>query len=265
MFSYVDLNIRTGLESDGKLITIDISGDIVDFSDSKAHISILGPVPIPRSFGKEEKTLDWYCFVRRTELSLVVEAGKRTAEGESEAFRKLVDSTMSVNSIFALPGLLEAEEPLIRLHSCCLTGDIFGSMRCDCGPQLNEAFQQISSHGSGAVVYMSGHEGRGIGLWAKAITYILQDSGQDTYQANASLGLPDDCREFGDAAVVLKFLLRGNPIKLLSNNPDKKRQLEENGQKVSNSVALVAGVSKYNKRYLKAKKSKGHSFDDFEE
>jgi GTP cyclohydrolase II len=165
---------------------------------------------------------------------------------------------MSVNSVMAIEGLREAAQPLVRIHSCCLTGDVFGSRRCDCGPQLEQAFEQIKDAGAGAVVYMSGHEGRGIGLWAKAVTYLLQDSGQNTYQANAALGLPEDSRDFSDAAVVLRYLLKGRPLRLLSNNPDKRAQLEQHGQAISEVVPLIAGVCEHNLRYMRAKREKGH-------
>ena len=94
--------------------------------------------------------------------------------------------------------------PIVRVHSNCLTGDIFGSMRCECGPQLDAAIDRIARDPEGGyIVYMAGHEGRGIGLWAKAATYLLQDAGENTYQANRSLGLPDDSRDFSDAAYLL--------------------------------------------------------------
>ena len=98
------------------------------------------------------------------------------------------------------------DEPvLVRVHSECLTGDVFGSERCECGPQLKSALELIDAdHEGGMLIYMSGHEGRGIGLWAKAVTYLLQDMGQDTYDANTALGLPEDSRDFTDAAVALR-------------------------------------------------------------
>jgi GTP cyclohydrolase II len=180
-------------------------------------------------------------------------------DGGEEAFRELLLTNMSVNSLLAFPGFQAAEQPLVRLHSCCLTGDVFGSMRCECGPQLQVAFEQVRDQ-QGAVVYMSSHEGRGIGLWAKAVTYLLQDDGQDTYQANVSLGLPEDSRDFSDAAIVLRYFLKGRPIRLLSNNPLKQRQLEQNGQKVAELVPYVAGVCQHNLRYVQSKRNKGHKF-----
>jgi GTP cyclohydrolase II len=165
---------------------------------------------------------------------------------------------MSVNSVLAAPGFLSKDDPLVRVHSCCLTGEVFGSCRCDCGPQLEAAFERIFEDGGGAVVYISSHEGRGIGLWAKAITYLLQDEGQDTYEANISLGLPEDSRDFTDAAGVLRYFLQGRAIRLLSNNPAKKSQLEAAGQPVSRIVPLVVGLSEHNRRYLESKRKKGH-------
>ena len=258
MFSYVDKSIRDQLEADGRLVTLARDSAVIDSDDANAFISLLGPVPIPRLIGDEEVTLDWYPFVRRTELSVVIAAAREVGGGRSEALRDLLHSSMSVNSVFALPGLRTASEPLVRIHSCCLTGDVFGSRRCDCGPQLDQAFAQIKAAGAGAVVYMSGHEGRGIGLWAKAITYLLQDSGHNTYQANTALGLPEDSRDFSDAALVLRYLLLGQPLRLLSNNPDKRRQLEAHGQAISAVVPLIAGVCEHNLRYMRAKRAKGH-------
>lgn len=258
MFSYIDQSIRLRLDRSGLLVTLDQEGRVLGGEDPAAFMSILGPVPIPRLISGIEVMLEWYPFVRRTELGHVLEAARAVGEGDNLAFRDLLQTSMSVNSIFALPGLRSRGNPLVRVHSCCLTGDIFRSRRCDCGPQLDGAFERILAEGAGAVVYMSGHEGRGIGLWAKAITYLLQDQGMGTYEANASLGLPEDSRDFSDAAVVLRYLLRGGPIRLLSNNPDKSRQLERHGQRVSEVIPLVEGVCEHNIRYIRSKRGKGH-------
>lgn len=262
LFSYVDPSIKQWLEERGLLVGVDQDGATVDIDSDGALLSVLGPVPLPRVIAGQPVTLDWYPFVRRTELGDVLKAADLVRDGQLNALQQLLHSSMSVNSVFALPGITAAKNPLVRIHSCCLTGDIFGSQRCDCGPQLQGAFEQIVAEGSGAVVYMNGHEGRGIGLWAKAITYLLQDEGQDTYQANASLNLPEDSRDFGDAAVVLRYLLAGEPVRLLSNNPDKRRHLEQGGQVVSAVVPLVVGVNEHNIRYLRAKKDKGHELPE---
>jgi len=262
LFSYVDKAVREKLEADTLMVTLNRDSTIVSSEDSSAYMSILGPVPIPRMIGSREVELDWYPFVRRTELSHVWEAARQVVKGGSDAFRELLHSSMSVNSVFALKGFADSDSPLVRLHSCCLTGDVFGSRRCDCGPQLNEAFERIAQEGCGAIVYMSGHEGRGIGLWAKAVTYLLQDHGQNTYEANSALGLPEDSRDFGDAAVLLRYFLKGRPVRLMSNNLDKRTQLERGGQPVLDISPIVAGVCSHNVDYLRSKREKGHLVPD---
>lgn len=261
MFSYVDKTIREQLARNHQLVDLDQDGREVG-DDEIPYISVLGPVNIPRLIDGTIVNLQWYPFVRRVELAHVLTAAKDVKNSESHAFRELLQANMSVNSVFALPGFREQTRPLVRVHSCCLTGDIFGSMRCDCGPQLDAAFRQMKDAGGGAVVYMSGHEGRGIGLWAKAITYLLQDAGQDTFEANVSLGLPEDSRDFSDAAVILRYLLSGRPVQLLSNNPHKREHLEQGGQIVSGVVPLVTGINEHNIRYLRSKRSKGHTLPD---
>ncbi len=262
VFSYVDKTIREKLEADALLITLNRDSAVVSSDDPTAFISILGPVPIPRLVGSQEIVLDWYPFVRRTELSHVLDAARDIVNAGSAAFRELLHSSMSVNSVFGFQDFGAAETPLIRLHSCCLTGDVFASRRCDCRPQLDAAFEQIIDDGCGAIVYMSGHEGRGIGLWAKAVTYLLQDQGQNTYEANVALGLPEDSRDFSDAAVLLRYFLKGRAIRLLSNNPDKRQQLERHDQPVAEVVPIVAGVCEHNIKYIQAKRHKGHLVPD---
>lgn len=261
MFSYVDQSIRKLLLKKHQLVDLDKSGQEIS-GGAAPFISILGPVTIPRLIDGEEVPLEWYPFVRRVELAHVLDAANEVRSGQSDAFRELLQTNMSVNSVFALPGFRDMNEPLVRIHSCCLTGDIFGSMRCDCGPQLEAALRMMKQEGGGAVVYMAGHEGRGIGLWAKAVTYLLQDAGQDTYEANVSLGLPEDSRDFSDAATALRYLLNDTPIRLLSNNPQKREHLEKNGQAISKAVSLVSGVNDYNIRYLRSKRRKGHKLPD---
>ncbi len=262
MFSYVDKEIRDKLENDERLVTVDREGvPVIDKNNNQPYISILGPIPLPAKIGGKEVLLAWYPFVRRVQLSNVLKAAEKVEGGKSDSFRELLQTNMSVNSLLASSSFLDNENPLVRIHSCCMTGDIFGSMRCECGCQLDIAFERTVDEG-GAVIYMSSHEGRGIGLWAKAITYLLQDEGQDTYQANVSLGLPEDSRDFTDAAVVLRYFLKGKPVRLMSNNPIKYNQLKESGQTVSEVIPIVAGVSDHNIRYLRSKRSKGHSLPE---
>lgn len=263
MFSYVDPKIRRRLERGGKLVTLDLDGRPIEQSNGeRPYISLLGPIPLPQWRGDRHVSFSWYVFVRRLELNNVCEAAEVVPHGGEERFRELLQTNMSVNSILTTPGFAEHPAPLVRLHSCCMTGDVFGSMRCECGPQLEASFEMILNEGPGALVYMSGHEGRGIGLWAKAATYLLQDDGQDTYQANVSLGLPEDSRDFTDAAVALRYLLGGRPVRLLSNNPIKREQLERAGQPVQEMINLVTGVTEHNRRYLRSKREKGHDLPE---
>ncbi|MBI5501064.1 MAG: GTP cyclohydrolase II [Deltaproteobacteria bacterium] len=262
MFSYVDQRIRQWLRDSGKLVTLDDQGRPVPPGAPDGRVlSVLGPIPLAHRHRNREVPLRWYPFVRRIELERVLDAAAEVPRGGEERFRELLCQNMSVNSLLATEGFLEQPAPLVRLHSCCMTGDVFGSMRCECGPQLQAAFDRVLEQ-QGAVVYMSSHEGRGIGLWAKAITYLLQDSGQDTYEANVSLGLPEDSRDFGDAALVLRHLLGGKPIRLLSNNPMKREHLERAGQPVAEMVPLVTGLSPHNERYMRAKRRKGHKLPE---
>jgi 3,4-dihydroxy 2-butanone 4-phosphate synthase/GTP cyclohydrolase II len=155
-------------------------------------------------------------------------------------------------------GDIKKDEPaLVRVHSSCLTGDIFSSMRCDCGQQLKKAMQRIEREGRGVIVYMN-QEGRGIGLANKLHAYALQDKGMDTVEANEALGLPADLRDYGIGAQILADL-GVKRIRLLTNNPRKIIGLEGYNLKVVERVTLEVKPTKVNKRYLKAKKEKlGH-------
>lgn len=147
---------------------------------------------------------------------------------------------------------------LVRIHSECLTGDVFRSGRCDCGDQLELAMTAIAEAESGVVVYLGGHEGRGIGLLGKLEAYALQDSGRDTVEANLDLGLPADARDYGSAAQILRDL-GVSSIRLLTNNPAKVQAMEEAGIKLSERLPLVVPSNDVNDGYLRAKAEKlGH-------
>ena len=146
---------------------------------------------------------------------------------------------------------------LVRVHSECLTGDAFGSLRCDCGPQLNAAIRQIQDVGWGCIVYLR-QEGRGIGLHAKIQAYNLQDKGADTLDANLMLGLPADARDYSIASIILENI-GVKKVSLLTNNPDKVQKLESLGIEVVERVPLIVGVRTENRDYLKTKSDKmGH-------
>jgi len=156
-------------------------------------------------------------------------------------------------------GDIQSGPPLVRIHSQCLTGDVFGSLRCDCQAQLQMALSMIAQAGRGVLVYEQ-QEGRGIGLMAKLQAYELQDQGMDTVEANEKLGFKADHREFALPAEVLKALGL-HEVRLLSNNPDKVQALERAGVKVSERVPCVIEAQSHSEAYLKAKKEKmGHLF-----
>ncbi len=142
--------------------------------------------------------------------------------------------------------------PLVRVHSECLTGDLFGSLRCDCGQQLTGALERMSSQG-GFLVYLR-QEGRGIGLYKKLSAYRLQDEGFDTFAANRELGLPADLRDYSAAAAMLRAA-GATEIRLITDNPDKIAQLEKHGIVVRERVATPAYLTPYNGRYIAAKRA----------
>ncbi|WP_071129677.1 bifunctional 3,4-dihydroxy-2-butanone-4-phosphate synthase/GTP cyclohydrolase II [Varibaculum massiliense] len=150
---------------------------------------------------------------------------------------------------------------LVRVHSECLTGESFGSLRCDCGPQLHQAMKKIAGEG-GAIIYLRGQEGRGIGLSEKIKAYALQDQGRDTAQANLDLGWPVDLREYGAAAAILRNLKMTN-IRLLTNNP-QKALLSQDGIQVEETVPLEVGIDPHNIEYLRTKQRLGHTFHDLD-
>lgn len=149
-------------------------------------------------------------------------------------------------------------DALVRVHSECLTGEVFGSLRCDCGPQLAAAFEAIVAYGRGSVVYLRGHEGRGIGLLPKLAAYTLQDAGHDTVDANLALGLPADARDYTAAAWILTDLGL-TTVRLLTNNPAKVAGLRRNGITVTAREPLQMPSNPENIRYLRAKQERlGH-------
>ncbi|MFF2353112.1 GTP cyclohydrolase II [Kitasatospora sp. NPDC058115] len=192
----------------------------------------------------------------RVRIPLVFPDGYR-AQAEVLTFHGLADGAEHL--ALALGTVDAGATPLVRLHSECLTGDVFGSARCDCGPQLREAVERIADAG-GYLLYLR-QEGRGIGLYNKLDAYALQDAGLDTYDANTALGLPEDGRDYTAAAQMLGALGVGG-IELLSNNPDKAAQLAALGVTVERRVPTGVHVSESNVRYLRAKAERtGHSIE----
>ena len=262
MFTYIDPTVRERLVAAGKLFRIDRQGNEVPIDQAASgsgSISALGPIPLPLLFGENTVDAQWYATVRNTELTQIEDfAAELRAKHGQQTFAELA-SSMAVNSVLLIGDPEGWSNPLVRVHSSCMTGDVFGSQRCECGPQLQMALERIQQDEQGGmVIYMSGHEGRGIGLWAKAATYLLQDAGENTYEANRSLGLPDDSRDFSDAGSLLKFFLEDSPFRLLTNNPKKVNDLEQMGLQGITRVKHVTGVGDNNRRYLAAKQDWGH-------
>jgi len=262
MFTYIDPSVRERLTAQGTLFQIDRHGARIEPGKAPPHgstISVLGPIPLPLELGDLQVDVQWFACVRNTELGKIEELAEdlRAQQGQ-QSFATLA-SYMAVNSVMVIGDPGTWKNPLVRVHSSCLTGDVFGSQRCECGPQMQTALERIKNDDEGGMlVYMAGHEGRGIGLWAKAATYLLQDAGEDTYEANRSLGLPDDSRDFSDAASLLKYFVGGKPFRLLTNNPKKVNDLGDFGVSGITRVKHVSGVTASNRRYLSAKQDWGH-------
>ena len=204
---------------------------------------------------------------RRTErlVTRVAETVIPNAYGEWRAYgyRSDIDGTEHLALVFGDLSADDGEDVLVRVHSECLTGDVFGSQRCDCGAQLEAAMAEIAERGRGAVLYLRGHEGRGIGLLSKLKAYELQDSGADTVDANLELGLPVDAREYSVAAQLLDDL-DVRSVQLLTNNPAKVEALATHGFGVTR-IPLPPQATPHNLRYLTTKRDRmGHQLETLE-
>jgi 3,4-dihydroxy 2-butanone 4-phosphate synthase/GTP cyclohydrolase II len=254
----VDLAVLAGLSPAGVLCEVvsekDPSGmaeteELRAFADEHglAMISIADLIAYRRRFEK---------LVERVASARVpLRYGEFTAHGYSSSY----DDREHLAFVFGEIGA--GDDVLVRVHSECLTGDVFGSLRCDCGPQLDAALAAVAREGRGVVLYMRGHEGRGIGLLHKLQAYQLQDAGRDTLDANLELGLPADARDYGTGAQILVDLgIR--TMRLLTNNPAKRAGLEGYGLSVIGQVALPTHANPENLRYLQTKKDRmGHNLD----
>ncbi|MGZ4033011.1 MAG: GTP cyclohydrolase II [Tumebacillaceae bacterium] len=210
------------------------------------HVTYLvGPIQLPVNLYGETEVFQWYCWLNCSEVKHNI----------VDMIHKLSSSSLAErqqSSVLVYGDFSNADEALIRFHSICHTGDIFGSKRCDCGYQLKQSMKEIVSHGCGSLFYLANHEGRGIGLYSKAMAYILQEQGYDTVDANLALGFQDDARRYDDAIVVLKAL-RQKPVTLMTNNPRKLQALKDAGLRISERRPLWGDVSAFNEKYLKTK------------
>ena len=206
---------------------------------------------------------DLISYRRRTESKLVkrvVSARMPTVMGEFNAvgYHSLVDGRQHVALVMGEIG--DGEDVLVRVHSECLTGDVFGSMRCDCGEQLTLAMVKVAEESRGVVLYIRGHEGRGIGFFPKLVAYNLQDEGLDTVDANRNMGLPVDSRDYGVGAQIL-YDLGVRSMKLLTNNPVKRAGIEGYGLTIRERVPLVVAPNDQNRHYLETKAARmGHIY-----
>jgi 3,4-dihydroxy 2-butanone 4-phosphate synthase/GTP cyclohydrolase II len=194
----------------------------------------------------------------------VAEAAIPTTFGEftAHAYESTVDGRVHVAMVLGEVG--GGEQILVRVHSECLTGDVFGSLRCDCGTQLESALEQVGKEGRGVVLYIRGHEGRAIGLTHKLRAYKLQEGGRDTVEANVDLGFPPDPRDYGIGAQIL-YDLGVRSMRLLTNNPSKRAGLEGYGLSIAERVPLQTTPTQENLDYLRTKREKlGHLLDNLE-
>jgi len=196
--------------------------------------------------------------VRAAVTALPTAHGDFTAVGYRSAADGVEHIALVAGGLAADGRLPEGEDVLVRVHSECLTGDVLGSLRCDCGPQLEASLRSVSAEGRGVVLYLRGHEGRGIGLVHKLRAYQLQEAGRDTVDANLDLGLPADARDYGDAARILDDL-GVRSLRLLTNNPEKHIALEQQGLAVTGRVPVQTPTGEHNLRYLRTKRDRmGH-------
>ncbi len=209
---------------------------------------------------------DLIAYRRRFEKQIerVAEARIPTRHGDFRAigFDSLLDGLEHIALVRGEIG--DGADVLVRMHSECLTGDIFGSLRCDCGTQLDAALGAVAAEGRGVVVYIRGHEGRGIGLMHKLQAYQLQEAGADTVDANLVLGMPADARDYGTGAQILREL-GVRSMRLLTNNPTKRAALEGYGLEIVDRVALPVRPNPENLRYLRTKRDRmGHDLTGLE-
>lgn len=253
----VDMARLAGLTPAGVLVeivnddgTMKRGQELRDFADEYG-LRLISIEALVRYRRRHERHVDRVAVTR-----LPTRHGEFTAYG----YRITIDGS---EHLALVCGDLSGDEPVLtRVHSECLTGDVFGSHRCDCGPQLDEAMARIQAEGRGVVIYLRGHEGRGIGLVAKLQAYALQDAGRDTVDANLELGLPADARHYGTATQILRDL-GVTSVRLLTNNPAKTASLEEFGIAVAERVALTTHPNDHNLAYLTTKRDRmGHALPD---
>lgn len=223
--------------------------DMIKISDQE-NLCLVGPVKLPIKQGDFSATFNWYSWLKVDAM-----------ESKEEVIASITNSRLAFgqqSSALVFGDFANEDDALIRMHSICHTGDIFGSQRCDCGYQLHESMKMIVEHGCGAIFYLADHEGRGIGLFSKSLAYLLQENGYDTVEANQALGFEDDTRSYEEAIRVLEAL-REKPVTLITNNPKKLEALKAHGLLADHHVPLWGGMTDTNRFYLETKVQKsGH-------
>ncbi len=254
----VDLARLAGLKPAGVLV------EIMNPDGSMARLPEL--MEIAKKFDLKIISIEDLISYRLKHESLIEKGDTVNLPTEYGTFKLIpfVDKTSNLEHIALIKGGWQPHEPVLtRVHSSCMTGDIFGSMRCDCGPQLHKAMELIEKEGRGVIVYMN-QEGRGIGLFNKIKTYKLQEQGLDTVEANLALGFQEDEREYGVGAQILKEL-GVRKMRLMTNNPVKRVGLEGFGLEVVENIHLEIPVNKFNHKYLQTKRDKmGHFLNLFD-
>ncbi|QAY66657.1 GTP cyclohydrolase II [Paenibacillus protaetiae] len=226
---------------------------IQEGGEDGSHLFLVGPIRLPVDLDGETVFFNWYSWIR-------------TDKKETPTVEQLLNhlpaskyADQQQSSVLVYGDFQHAEDAMIRMHSICHTGDIFGSKRCDCGFQLKQSMRMIKANGTGALFYLANHEGRGIGLFSKAMAYLLQEDGMDTVDANLALGFQDDTRSYADAIVVLKEL-RGKPVSIITNNPRKVEALKKAGMDINKRIPLWGEASVHNEKYLSTKVNKSGHF-----
>jgi 3,4-dihydroxy 2-butanone 4-phosphate synthase/GTP cyclohydrolase II len=251
----VDLTRLAGLKPGGALV------EIMNEDGSMARLPQL--VKIARKFNLKLITIKDLIAYRLQTDSIVIKGCEVKLPTTYGSFKLIpfIQESNGLEHIALIKGELKKDEPILtRVHSSCMTGDIFGSYRCDCGVQLHKAMEMIEKEGKGVLIYLN-QEGRGIGLSNKIKAYKLQEQGRDTVEANTDLGFKDDERDYGVGANILRELGLGK-LKLITNNPVKRAGLEGYGLTIVENIPLVIEPNEHNAFYLKTKQDKmGHFLD----
>ena len=251
----VDLTALAGLRPGGVLV------EIMNDDGSMARLPEL--IKIAQKFNLRIITIKDLIAHRLKSESIIIKGVEVKLPTRYGDFRLIpfIQESNGLEHVALIKGKWTRDEPiLVRVHSSCMTGDVFGSFRCDCGSQLHKAMQMIEMEGKGVIIYMN-QEGRGIGLFNKIKAYKLQEQGRDTVEANIDLGFTADERDYGVGANILRELGLGK-LRLMTNNPKKRAGLEGYGLHIVENIPLVVEPNEYNEFYLKTKKEKLGHFPD---